>query len=191
MELEVPAAVLGGDIPDREQDLVRRARTDPGAFAELDRTHYRAIAGYIHRRTGDVHLTEDLASDVFMIALRTLPRFRHRGVPIRSWLYRIAANRVNRWARRERRKAAERLTGEMADPRSMQSGAELTGEVARAALLSIAPRYQSVLTLYYLEGLSVEQVARTLGCRIGTVKSRLSRGRDAMRRRLEQRRTQS
>ncbi len=181
MELEVPATVLGGELPDREQDLVRRARDDPRAFAELYRTHYRAIAGYIHRRTGDVHLTEDLASDVFMIALRTLPRFRHRGVPIRSWLYRIAANRVNRWARRERRKAAERLTGEMADPRSIQPGAELTSEVARAALLSIAPRYQSVLTLYYLEGLSVEQVARTLGCRIGTVKSRLSRGRDAMR----------
>jgi RNA polymerase sigma-70 factor (ECF subfamily) len=53
-----------------------------------------------------------------------------------------------------------------------------------AMLLSLPPRLQSVLSLHYLEGLNVEEVARVLGVRPGTVKSRLSRARDALRARF-------
>jgi RNA polymerase sigma-70 factor (ECF subfamily) len=52
---------------------------------------------------------------------------------------------------------------------------------ARRALLALPPKYQSVLALHYLEGMSVEEVALAVGCRMGTVKSRLSRGRQALR----------
>ena len=64
-------------------------------------------------------------------------------------------------------------------------------ELARTALLTIAPKYQAVLSLHYLEGLSIIEVAATLGCREGTVKSRLHRGREKLRARLLQRRSLS
>ncbi len=59
---------------------------------------------------------------------------------------------------------------------------ELDDERARVqrCLRAIAPRFQSVLALHYVEGLSVDEVARTLRCRPGTVKSRLARGRAAL-----------
>ena len=88
-----------------EADLVERARNDPAAFAALYRMHYACIAGYVHRRTGRTDVTEDLVSEVFMIALTRLSRFERRGLPFRAWLYRIATNQVNQWARSERHDA--------------------------------------------------------------------------------------
>ena len=58
-----------------------------------------AIARYVYRRVGDGHVTEDLVADVFVSAMQAFARYRHNGVPLRAWLYRIATNRVNRWAR--------------------------------------------------------------------------------------------
>ncbi len=60
-------------------------------------------------------------------------------------------------------------------------------EQTQRALLSIAPKYQAVLSLHYLEGLPVKDVALVLGCREGTVKSRLARARDALRAELARR----
>ncbi len=172
-----------------EQDLIARARTDRRAFAVLYRRHYGDVARYVFRRTGDPHLTDDIVADVFLIALRTLARFRFRGVPIRFWFLRIATNRLNRWARRERRRATKRLETDPIDSRAAESTAVLTREEARFALLSLAAKHQTVLALHYLEGMPVAQIAMTLGCRAGTVKSRLSRGREALRRRLSRRRS--
>src|SRR5262249_1173154 len=112
---------------------------------------------------------------------------------IRAWLYRIAVNRVNRWVRREHKVILRRfseLSGNeqsgvdsSREPTSDQSNNEFT----RLALLSIKSKYQSVLTLHYLEGMSLEDIAAALGCRVGTVKSRMSRGRLALRETLARR----
>jgi RNA polymerase sigma-70 factor (ECF subfamily) len=172
---------------DAERALMARARLDPSAFAELYRSHHAAIARYILRRVGDAHEAEDLVGDVFVSALQHLPRYRQRGLPVRAWLYRMATNRVNRWVRREGRRLQLHQqapsNGEAADP--LRHDGEL--QRARSALMSLPPKYQAVLALYYLEGLPVDEVALTLGCRAGTVKSRLARAREAMRRRLERR----
>jgi RNA polymerase sigma-70 factor (ECF subfamily) len=177
--------------PDDEAALIARVRREPAAFGELYRRHHGAIARYVHRRVGDGHVTEDLVADVFVSAMQAFERYRHDGVPLRAWLYRIATNRVNCWARRERSRAMKRLETEpvaahVAPPEETQSR-----ELARTALLTIAPRYQAVLSLHYLEGLSIIEVAATLGCREGTVKSRLHRGREKLRARLRQRRSLS
>jgi RNA polymerase sigma-70 factor (ECF subfamily) len=58
------------------------------------------------------------------------------------------------------------------------------GDGAKLALLALAPKHQAVLALHYLEGLAIKDVAAILGCRVGTVKSRLARARDALRARL-------
>lgn len=170
-----------------EQALIEQARRDPDAFAELYRLHAPAISSYVQRRTGDPHLSDDLVADVFLSAMRALPRYQHRGVPLRAWLMRIATNRVNRWARRERRTALGRYDDDRAAKDAGDDRAALTPECARAALLAIAPRYQTVLAMHYFERMSIEQIAMALGCREGTVKSRLARGRDALRARLERR----
>jgi len=79
-----------------EHQLIERAKRDRDAFSELYRRHYRAIARYVHRRTGESHTADDLIADIFMTVLQYLPRYRHRGTPFRAWRFRIATNRVNR-----------------------------------------------------------------------------------------------
>jgi RNA polymerase sigma-70 factor (ECF subfamily) len=173
-----------------EADLVERAKHDREAFTILYRRHYRMVSDYVYHRTGDVHATEDLVSDVFLTALRTLPRYRYRGVPLRFWLFRIATNAVNHWARRQRRRATTSLHDQLEDAATRPSSTrdEIDREHARRALLSLSPKYQAVLSLHYFEGLAVKEVAQVIGCRVGTVKSRLARARDALRERLNSRR---
>ena len=172
-----------------EDALIERAKHDRHAFAEVYRQHYRPIVGYVFRRVGDSHVADDLVADVFLIALRKLPGYRCRGLPFRSWLYRIATNRVNRWARGERRRLAQESRAARAVGTAQRPDSPLTSDEVRRALLQIAPKYQAVIALYHLEGLSTEKVAAVTGCRLGTVKSRLSRGRDALREHLQKRRT--
>lgn len=170
---------------DVERELIERAKRDPDAFARLYRQHVRGISDHVYRRTGDVHATEDLVADVFLTALRALPRFRYRGVPVRYWLLRIATNAVNRWARRRRRRDVVLPAEELSDAQTGSGSAGGDGELAQRALLALSPKFQAVLSLHYLEGLSVREVATVLGCREGTVKSRLARARDALRDRLQ------
>ncbi len=187
MELQVALYPADFAVSDADTELIERAKRDREAFALLYRRHYALVAGYIHRRVGDPHVTEDLVADTFMTALRCLPKYRTRGVPLQAWLYRIATTSVNRWVRRQRRwfrpLGDPALAAAPVIDRSTGDGT-LDREEVRKALLALAPRYQSVLSLHYLEGLSVEDVSQALGCRLGTVKSRLSRGREALREKL-------
>ena len=191
MEVSVCPSVMEGIAEDRESVLVEQAKHNREAFAVLYRRHYRMLSTYVFRRTGDIHVAEDLVADVFVIVLRTLPRYRCRGVPLRFWLLRIATNTVNRWARRQRGKtvatqSADLLREAIVDKTSPPD--QLDQQHARRALLMLSPKHQAVLSLHYFEGLAVKQVAAVLGCRVGTVKSRLARGRQALRNELNRRR---
>jgi RNA polymerase sigma-70 factor (ECF subfamily) len=187
MELQVALYQAGFAVNDAESELIERAKRDRQAFAILYRRHYALVAGYIHRRVGDPHVTEDLVADTFMTALRCLPKYRNRGVPLKAWLYRIATTSVNRWARKQRRwfrPLGESFVASVQTTECASAGGECDREHVRKCLLALAPKYQSVLSLHYLEGMSVENVSQALGCRLGTVKSRLSRGREALRGKL-------
>ena len=172
-----------------ERDLIERAKRDPEQFGALYRQYCPMLLNYVHRRTGDVHTTEDLVADVFVIAMRSLPGFRYRGIPLRSWLLRIATNTVNRWARRQRRRVCSALDADgLADPCERSTPGDAPDEHLQRALLTLPPRYQAVLSLYHMEGLSVKETAAVIGCREGTVRSRLARARDALRNQLKGRR---
>lgn len=178
---------------DDERQLVRRARHDRAAFGELYRRHAGAIGSYIYRRTGDRHVTDDLVSEVFLSALRSVGGFRDRGKPVRHWLLRIATNAVNRWARRQRRLLSSHQSLSAASERSVAVADDSTVQdeqrlLIQQALLCLPEHAQSVLSLHYLEGLPVSDVAAVLGVREGTVKSRLSRAREALRGELLKRR---
>lgn len=168
---------------DWEVELIERARTDRQAFGELYRRYYPTVAAYVLRRVGQRHAAEDVVNEVFLSAMKAIRRYEHRGLPVRAWFYRIATHAVNRWAVRQRR--WRWLLGEArskaieAASRSVES--EWDFAVATIALTRISPKLQAVLVLHYGEGLSVEETAQVLNVRAGTVKSRLSRGREALR----------
>ncbi len=182
------ASVLPSDS--RSGAAADSPRADRAAFVALYRQHYALIVRYVARRVGDRHAVDDLVGEVFLAALRGLPGYRDRGLPVRAWLYRIATTTVNRWARRQRRwslrrplDAVRELAARTGAP-PVESDRRFDAEQVRRALGSLPVRYQAALALHYLEGLGVEEAALALGCRPGTVKSRLARGRAALRRRL-------
>ena len=170
-----------------ERELIERAKREREAFAALYQQYRPLLLDYVYRRTGDVHVTEDLVADTFLIVLQSLAGYRSRGVPLRFWLLRIATNVVNRWARRNRKRMMASLAAdfETEDLGSSHAGRQ---EQLLQTLLTLPPRYQAVLALHHLEELSVKETAAILGCRAGTVRSRLARARDALRTQLTQRR---
>lgn len=185
-QLAGTASINSTPTIDAEAELIRRIRTDRSAFAIIYRRHQPQIARYVFRRTGDVHATEDIVADVFLAAFKSIGRFESRGVPLRYWLLRIATNACNRWARQSRRRTMATISRDpidpTTDPPSRAGGPEAAQ--ALAAMRQLPPRYQAVLSLHHVEGLPVRDVARILGVREGTVKSRLSRARDALREHL-------
>lgn len=171
--------------------LARRSPPDPEAFGELYRLHYRTIAGYLLRRTGEYHTAEDLACETFIAAYRGMHRYKPSGIPFRSWLYRIATNIANGWAGRRGRMRLMGLEG-AAESRMAVGASEGRGDIAvdeaQAAMLSLSAEHQAALSLHYLEGLSVEELSKVLGTRVGTVKSRLARARARLKAEIEDRR---
>lgn len=161
--------------------LVDRARGDVEAFAALYRRHYPAIQRYVRRRLGGSGFVDDVVAETFLKALEYLPRYEERGLPFSAWLYRIATSRISRQARQ----AFRRLEQLQAEPVSEPDPDGPDRERIRRALLGLPDRFQSVIALHHLEGLSIDEVAAILECAPGTVKSRLARGREALRRRLE------
>lgn len=179
--------------PDVEAELVARAKRDRRAFAAIYRAHYVDVVRYLFRRVGHEQTAEDLATETFLKAMRNVKRYESRGLPIRAWLLRIATNEAHRWARRQGRRRVASLSAEHAA--TVRAGETARGieqedgvRVVLDALLALSADHQDVLALHHLEGLDVAQVALVLGCRVGTVKSRLARARDGLRRELERRR---
>jgi RNA polymerase sigma-70 factor (ECF subfamily) len=127
---------------------------------------------------------EDVASEVFFKVYRNLGRYKPDH-PFSTWLYRLAANHVVDHGRRRRREAGRaEMPQHLADDGPGPGEGVETREraaILRSAMAEIAPRYREVLFLVYIEGMQVNSAARTLGLPQGTVKSRLKRGRDALR----------
>lgn len=170
-----PSVPLEGES---ERELLARAQRDRSAFGEIYARNYDRVLQYAYRRTGHATTAEDVVAEVFETALSELSRFVWREIPIHHWLFRIANHAILRAEKRKRRhrSASIELAQGIAHPSCDDSA-----ESAREALRKVAPRFQEVLSLHYLAGLSVEEIAPLLGIAKGTVKSRLFRGREAMR----------
>jgi RNA polymerase sigma factor (sigma-70 family) len=170
------------DRPLEEAELVDRARRgDLEAYEELVRLYSDVAFRTAYLITGSAADAEDAAQDAFVAAFRALPRFQ-AGSPLRPWLLRIVANQARNRRRGTSRRAG--LTLRLADTAQVGDAApspELAVELAeeRRALLRAldtlrATDREVVVCRFFLE-LSVEETARALACREGTVKSRLSR----------------
>jgi RNA polymerase sigma-70 factor (ECF subfamily) len=165
---------------------------DRAAFGELVRRYQALVAGAAWRygmRGADL---EDTVSDVFIHIYDVLGRYRPDH-PLSTWLYRVAVNAVLDRVRRSRREIVDSVKAERAAEaaavrnESGVSEAEERAHLVRGAVRELPPHYREPLFLVYLEGMSVADACRVLGLPAGTVKSRLLRGRERLRRSLVER----
>jgi RNA polymerase sigma-70 factor (ECF subfamily) len=180
-----------------ERGLVELCRKgDAEAFARLVSLHESMVYNLAARLLGDQEEARDLSQEVFLQVYRTLGRFEGRSA-LRTWIYRIVVNQCrnrHRWWRRRRREQSrpiEALTqkdeARLAEAAPVESPFDSLRRRERqaavqAALLKVSFEHRAVLLLREVEGLSCEEIAATLAVPEGTVKSRLSRAREALRR---------
>jgi len=179
----------GADLPARperraseatlraEEALVRAAAAgDSDSFVQIYDRFASPLYGYAARRLADPARAEDLVQDVFMALIRNGARYVARA-PLGAYLFRVARYRViNAWrdAPREVSVDVERA----ATPRY-----DDTVDV-RAALAELPARCREPIELSIYEGLTYQEIAETVGCPIGTVRSRIARGKRALADRL-------
>jgi RNA polymerase sigma-70 factor (ECF subfamily) len=184
--LSAPSVTINGVVLNSER-----------TFEALVQEYKNRIFGYVCRLTNDSPDAEDITQEVFIRAYQSLHAFRHDAA-VDTWLYRIATNLVIDRFRRARRAPAtvpvagetEELVGELpstsrdADPQATLHLGELRQQVQKA-VYSLPPKLRAVVVLHDMEGLCHEDVARTIGCPVGTVKSRLFNARLLLRRKLQ------
>jgi RNA polymerase sigma-70 factor (ECF subfamily) len=184
----VSETVVGRPLED--QQLSERARRgDAGAYEELVRRHQSVAFRTALVLAGNAADAEEAAQDGFVKAWVALPRFR-AGAPFRPWLLAIVANeaRTKRRAAGRREAWTVRAAAERDAPAAEPEAGALAGVLVReraaelhAALAALDERDRTVLALRFLLDLSEREMAAVLGCRPGTVKSRLSRALDRLR----------
>lgn len=177
-----------------DQDLIERhLYGDERAFTEI----YERFGGMVYslclRMSGRGAEAEDLTQEIFLRIHRHLARFNGRS-SLKTWVYRITLNYCRSKLGRKRYPEAP-LAEEveeggvvLADGRRDPLDQALAHDAARRlarALPSVKAKYREAVILRDLEGLSYDEIATVLGTRIGTVRSRISRGREQLRRVLE------
>lgn len=181
--------------------LVKRAqKNDLAAFEELVRIYQNKVFALCVNLAGNRDDAQDLAQEAFIRAYKALASFRNEA-DFGTWLHRIT---VNVWLNHKRKKSSQQMLS-LDEPYQSEDGDSLKREVAAedgdplqlleqkefsnmvyTALKTLSGEHRAVLVLREIEGYSYDEVAQMLGCTLGTVKSRLSRAREAMRRSLKE-----
>ena len=165
----------------------------PPSWEEVVREHSGRVYRLAYRLTGNVHDAEDLTQEVFVRVFRSLSSYSPG--TFEGWLHRITTNLFLDGVRRRKRvrfdplgdDAHERLAGREPDPSRVYEDTHLDDDV-QAALDALSPEFRAAVVLSDIEGLSYEEVAATLGIKLGTVRSRIHRGRSQLRTALAHRR---
>lgn len=170
---------------------------DRGAFEILVVKYHRQIIALCYRLTGERESAEDLAQEAFLKAFRAIGSFREDS-SFYTWLYRIAVNVCLTYRSSHERKLAEaaiRESGNDENSMPLEFGAteqtpekrvlqkELGAEI-RKALEGLPDDFRSALLLREIDGLSYEEIAEILDVPPGTVKSRIFRGREELKKKL-------
>jgi RNA polymerase sigma-70 factor, ECF subfamily len=186
-----------------EAGLISRLRArDLGAFEELVAEFERPVFSLCLRLLGDAEEARDAAQETFLKVYRGLGGFRGEA-GLKTWIYRIAINQAmnqQRWWRRRHRDETisleltrgqsettigNLLPGRAASPEAQAISSEREKRIMRA-LDEIKQEYRIALVLREIEELSYEEIAHALSISIGTVKSRIARGREELRRRVKE-----
>jgi RNA polymerase sigma-70 factor, ECF subfamily len=183
-------------MSDREidQQLVERVqRGDKAAFDLLVAKYQRKIFRLLSRLVRDPAEVEDVAQEAFIKAYRALPKFRGDSA-FYTWLYRIAINTAKNYLVSQGRRAPTSTEADVEEAETFDDGDQLrdlntpdsmllTKQVADAvnrAIEQLPEDLKTAIVLRELEGLSYEEIAESMGCPIGTVRSRIFRAREAI-----------
>ena len=166
-----------------DYELLQRMKTgDEEAFVALYRRRQGSVYRFALRMCGSESIAEDVTQEVFMVLMREAEKFDARRAQLTTWLMGIARNQVLKQLERERRwvgfsddDEATDFVFQGADPFAAFAH-KLTVEKVRQAVLTLPPPYREVVVLCELQELSYAETADVLGCAIGTVRSRLHRG---------------
>ncbi len=172
------------------------------AFERLVAEYTGDVYALLYRLTADAEEARDLTQETFLRTFQSISRFRG-DANLKTWIYRIAVNQARnrwRWWRRRKRDATISLDAtdeqheqplsaalrneDAIDPEQETLAREREGQL-REALLGLRHSYKEAVILRDVDGFSYEEIAETLQISIGTVKSRISRGRLELRRKLE------
>jgi RNA polymerase sigma-70 factor (ECF subfamily) len=204
MELEqVAPAALDDSRPAAEEQFIERLRRgDAAAFEQLVNERSGEIYGLLYRLTENSEEARDLTQETFLRAFQSIGHFRG-DADLKTWIYRIAINQARnrwRWWRRRHRDSTVSIDSTDVDGRptlvtALRANSSSDPEQAtlareresalRTALSSVRRVYREAVVLRDIEGFSYEEIAATLEISVGTVKSRLARGRQELRRKLE------
>ncbi len=193
--------VVQADGTNQASDTVDKPGTAPGeapgwtppSWEDIVRQHSARVYRLAYRLTGNSHDAEDLTQEVFVRVFRSLDSYTPG--TFEGWLHRITTNLFLDSARRKQRirfeglgeETAQRLRGGEPSPAQAFDERHLDSDI-QAALKALAPEYRAAVVLCDIEGLSYEEIADTLGVKLGTVRSRIHRGRAQLRTALEHRR---
>lgn len=176
---------------DLSQLVARAHMGEADAIGRLYDQHQAEIFRYLWARVGERALAEDLTGEVFMRMLTGLPRYRPGAAPFRAWLYQIARNLlIDHY-----RKTGKRTMAPLQQAETMTDGSpdmvtvvdqRLTLERVHRALTRLDEAQREVVTLRFLSGLSLQEVAQTLGKTENSVKALQHRGLAALRQVLNQ-----
>lgn len=168
--------------------LVRDAMTSPEALEQICDLYIPKIYNFILKRVGNVPDAEDLTSIVFEKVVVNLSTFDETRASFTTWIYRIATNSVTDFYRsRGRRRESSLDDATVAEPASEGDGMDSADlyMVLTEMLKGLAPKYQEAVTLRYLAGLRVQEVAETLGITESAASKRILRGLDELKKMAE------
>lgn len=204
IELEQVAPAAAVDARPQLEDLFieRLKRSDPAAFETLVKERSGEIYGLLYRLTENAEEARDLTQETFLRAFQSIGQFRGES-DLRTWIYRIAINQARnrwRWWRRRHRDSTvsidandspgnaaviARLSSDRSNDPEHGAIAHERERALRKALSGLKRVYREAVVLRDIEGFAYEEIATALDISVGTVKSRLARGRQELRRKLE------
>jgi RNA polymerase sigma factor (sigma-70 family) len=184
--------VVASEVAGAEGPAAAAAWTPP-SWDEIVREHSARVYRLAYRLTGNQHDAEDLTQEVFVRVFRSLSSYTPG--TFEGWLHRITTNLFLDQARRKQRirfdglpdDAGDRLPGRDPGPERAWEHNNLDHDV-QAALDALPPDFRAAVVLCDIEGLSYEEIAATLDVKLGTVRSRIHRGRALLRAELSHRR---
>ena len=155
------------------------------SWDELVREHGDRVYRLAYRLSGNAQDAEDLTQDTFIRVFRSLSNYQPG--TFEGWLHRITTNLFLDMVRRRSRIRMEalpedydRVPSDRPNPEQIYHDARLDPDL-QSALDSLAPEFRAAIVLCDIEGLSYEEIGATLGVKLGTVRSRIHRGRQALR----------
>jgi RNA polymerase sigma-70 factor (ECF subfamily) len=172
-----------------EQELIRRVQQgDERAFGQIMALYKDKIVNYLYQFTGDYQKAAEIAQETFIRVYFKANKYKPIA-PLSSWIYTIASNLAKTECRRSRKMSTVSLED---IPNSYSSGTYYEDPAdpglvrnLREALDALHPRYRVPVVLKDMEGFSQEEIAKIIKRPVGTVKARISRGREQLRRKLE------